>query len=166
MPHFLENRKWSCSFRVENRLSIRIRTDVVLHSFLLETLRSLGLAAGGSRTGSGGPWGHHCVTFLLAWRILTKKRSVRECCLQEVNIRYIRQLWLESNHFQSTIKQERGNKTSVGDWLYGQKNKSWKQANVMGVPLLNFCYSNMAVFSPLLGLMQTWDACAMLPCTR
>ena len=121
LPHFLENRKWSCSCRVENRLSIRIGTDVVLHSsFLLETLRSLGLVAGGSRTGSGGPWGHHSMTFLLAWRILTKKRSVRECCLQEVNIGYIVQLWLGSNHFQSTIKQERG-KQNICRTLYGQK---------------------------------------------
>ena len=40
--------------------------DVVLHSsFLLETLRSLGLVSGDSGTGSGGPRGYRSVTFFL-----------------------------------------------------------------------------------------------------
>ena len=66
MPPFLGNRKGSYSFRVENRAVHKIGADLVLHSsFLLETLRSLGLGSGGSGTGSGGTRGYHSVTFFL-----------------------------------------------------------------------------------------------------
>ena len=45
---------------------MRIGADVVLHSsFLLETLGLLGLASGGSGTGSGGPRGYRSMTFFL-----------------------------------------------------------------------------------------------------
>ena len=39
--------------------------------------------------------------------MLTKERSVKDCCLGEVNIRCTVQLSLEDSHFQSAIKQER-----------------------------------------------------------
>lgn len=47
-------------------LQIWYGANVVLRSsFILETLRSLGLVSGGSETGSDGPQGYHPLTFFL-----------------------------------------------------------------------------------------------------
>ena len=49
--------------------------DVDLHSAFLETLRSSGLASGGSGPDAGDPPGYHHLTFLEKM-IFTKERSV------------------------------------------------------------------------------------------
>ena len=84
------NRKGSYSFRVENRAIDKDGAEVVLHSsFLLGALRSLRMASGGSRPGSGCPRGYHPMAFFLEERMLRKEKSVREYCLGEVSIRCI-----------------------------------------------------------------------------
>ena len=66
MPHFLEIRKGSYSFRLESGAVHKDGAEVVLHSSsLLETRRLLRLASGCSEMGSGCAQGCHSETFFL-----------------------------------------------------------------------------------------------------
>ena len=65
MPHFLEIRKGSYSFRLENGAVDKDGAEVVLHSSsLLETWRLLRLVSGGSEIGTSCSQGYHSETFL------------------------------------------------------------------------------------------------------